>query len=62
MVNIQASPGLTHASGLALPSNYPEALRYPLEDAGQSQESHLYDERKLNHPHAVPDPHRPSET
>ena len=43
MVNIQASPGLTHVSGLALPSNYPEALRYPLEDVGQSQESHLYD-------------------
>ena len=37
MVNIQASPGLTHASGLALANNYPEALRYPLEDAGQSQ-------------------------
>ena len=43
MVNIQASTGLTQASGMALPSNGPEAPRYPLEDAGQSQESHLYD-------------------
>ena len=43
MGNIQASTGLTQASGLALPSNDPEAPWHPLEDAGQLQESHLYD-------------------
>ena len=42
-MNIQARSGLTQASGLALPSNDPKAPRHALEDAGQSQESHLYD-------------------
>ena len=43
MVNIQANTGLTQASDLALPTNDPAAPRHHLEDAGQSQESHLYD-------------------